>query len=1213
MTEPTITEIGWILIGLGVLGYGLWRLHRRSVDDAVTRAIADSEGRFRLITETIDDVFWMSDSRIEHGYYISPAYETVWGRSRDSFYQNPKSFLDAIHPDDRTQVINALDAQRQGLAFQNEYRIIRPDGTVRWIHDRGFPVNGANDRYVGLAQDVTGRHAAARSAQELADRLQAAIQGADIGVWEWNIPDGSLHWEPTMYRLYGLQRDTPISYEAWLQSLVPEEREVQKSIWNRCAIEGGNYATEFRIRRPDGEIRTLHAFAFVQHDESGVARRAVGVNIDISPYKRMEAELNGHRRTLEQQVAKRTADLAAKSARLAETEQRFRYALEASNDGIWDWNLKTGAVFYSPAYAAMLGYTVDELKPRVDTWIKGLHPAERDQVVTESQRLLIDPGYYELLFRMRAKNGTYRWILSRGKTVERDAYHQPIRAVGTHLDLTERRAIERHLMETKQRLTLALEAAHAGVWDSVIATGELTLSEDALAIHGLPKNSKVTAERILAMIDPVDRPPIEAAMRRTLATGLSFQATYCIETPSGERRWINSCGVLDRDQDLPRIVGLVLDITDRKRLEEKLRESETRFRSIVNSTPDAVFLKDPKGRYLLVNQAVEDFVGKAAEDILGRDDSDLFEADEASIVMEQDQEIIRNGERRTDEEHVTTADGVPRTFLSTKGPIWDAEGQLSGLFGIARDITASKRAEDALRESELKYRTLFDNMAGQVHFWQLVRDAAGHITTWRLIDINPAGLRSWGKTRSETVGRTADEIFPDSTSLFMPIVSKLFAEHAPCTWETDFPQLGQYLRMTSVPFGECFISTGDDITAIKEKARELERAKEAAEASANAKSAFLANMSHEIRTPLNAITGMAYLIRRSGLSAEQAARMDKLEAASHHLLNVINDILDLSKIEAGMLSIGEAPISIQEIVDSVVTILAPKAEEKNLVLDSVVAVMPSRLLGDKTRLQQALLNYGNNAIKFTDQGRIGLRVSVLQEDEASALLVFQVSDTGVGIKPEAIGRLFNTFEQADNSNTRKYGGTGLGLAITKRLAQAMGGEAGLESQLGIGSSFWFTARLKRGAAVVFRPERCSTTEPETVLKRNYSGVRILLAEDDPINREVALSLLQELPFVVDWAEDGLQAVDLASRNRYDLILMDLQMPQLGGVEATKRIRCLPDHARTPILAMTANAFKEDEEQCLLAGMNGFLAKPVPPEELYARLLHVLKQRFERGK
>ncbi len=386
-----------------------------------------------------------------------------------------------------------------------------------------------------------------------------------------------------------------------------------------------------------------------------------------------------------------------------------------------------------------------------------------------------------------------------------------------------------------------------------------------------------------------------------------------------------------------------------------------------------------------------------------------------------------------------------------------------------------------------------------------------------------------------------------------------------------------------------------DISERKAVERALIATKEAAEAANVAKSAFLANMSHEIRTPLNAISGMAHLIRRAGLPPEQLARLDKIDAAGQHLLDIVSTILELSKIEAGKLSLDEGELNLGGIIDRVVAMLAERAQAKGLQLLVETGALPAPLRGDATRLQQALLNYVANAVKFTEHGTIIIRALPEQVDGDALVVRFEVEDTGIGIAPEVAGRLFSAFEQADNSTTRRYGGTGLGLAITRKLAQLMGGDAGVSSAPGVGSTFWFTARLgllaESGASL---PAVARSGDAEAQLRRYFAGCRILLVEDEPVNREVTTGVLRNIGMQVDSAEDGVQAVAMVASQRYELILMDMQMPNMDGLEATRRIRAMPGLAGLPIVAMTANAFAEDPGN--LPGRpawNDFLAQAEP--------------------
>lgn len=348
---------------------------------------------------------------------------------------------------------------------------------------------------------------------------------------------------------------------------------------------------------------------------------------------------------------------------------------------------------------------------------------------------------------------------------------------------------------------------------------------------------------------------------------------------------------------------------------------------------------------------------------------------------------------------------------------------------------------------------------------------------------------------------------------------------------------------------------------------------------------------------MNAIVGLAHLLKRDDVTPRQADRLDKMMGSAEHLLAIINDVLDISKIESGKLVLESAPFRVVDVVERLVGLNIDKAITKGLSFRTQVGGLPPVLVGDRTRLSQALLNYVSNAIKFTESGTIVLRASVVEEDECGLLARFEVQDSGVGIAADILPRLFRPFEQADNSTTRKYGGTGLGLVITQRLAELMGGQAGVESMPGEGSTFWLTARFGKPSAI--DPGDGAVVEPASDVLMPSGGVaRLLLVEDEPLNREVALELIEGIAGVtVDVAENGEAALALVQKASYDLVLTDLQMPGMDGFEVTRRIRALPGYAQIPIVAMTANAFAEDRARCLAAGMSDHLAKPVDPERL----------------
>ena len=387
---------------------------------------------------------------------------------------------------------------------------------------------------------------------------------------------------------------------------------------------------------------------------------------------------------------------------------------------------------------------------------------------------------------------------------------------------------------------------------------------------------------------------------------------------------------------------------------------------------------------------------------------------------------------------------------------------------------------------------------------------------------------------------------------------------------------------------------------------DLAQARDAAEAASRAKSAFLANMSHELRTPMNGVLGMIDLAKRRMADAKGLDQLDKAKHSANRLLGVLNDILDFSKIDAQRMVLDSVPLQISGVVKSLTGTLGDTATEKGLQLSTDIPVdlqhLPLR--GDPLRLGQILLNLVGNAIKFTPQGSVVLRACQVGDTPEAVRVRFEVIDTGIGIEAEAMTRLFQSFEQADNSMTRKFGGTGLGLAISKQLVKLMGGDIGVHSTPGQGSTFWFVVPLERWA-----PEVAALPAPTTTahtaqqrLQTGYAGTRVLLAEDEPISQVVGRALLEDARLVVDLAEDGLQALALARQNTYALILMDMQMPHMNGVEAARAIRADSLNRDTPILAATANAFDEDRRVCLAAGMNDHIAKPVDPVRLYETLL-----------
>ena len=1020
--------------------------------------------------------------------------------------------------------------------------------------------------------------------------LRLAEHMSGVGHWRYDLADGGVSWSDEVYRIHGVTRET---FDPTLDGVLgfyhgDDQAKVRQHF--ELAVETGvGFRFKLRIRQLDSSLRDVSCKAECTRNGQGKVVAIVGVLQDVTEQKNAIAEIR-------------------------RGQERLRLLTDNVADVIAQIGLNGSSNYISPSINRLLGYTPEEMSSRVVSD----YVYRPDRPMLGSVLADMVGGADERVIQHRAshKDGKIVWVESRFQLVRSEA-GEPLEIVVVIRDITQRKVMEAENVaardaahELARRAEVAEAIAGLGHWRLEVRGLVMTWSPQMYALYGIDPETHLTLTNLVRFTHPEDSVVVAARLKQQLQTGASdVNSLSRIIRADGETRYLSgsSKAELDEHGQVCAIIGTVVDVTEQKRAEAALAASEANFRSLAEHSSDILvrFGRDGLIRYIspacrMLGIEPEQAVGQSIITLVAPDHQAQSQAlvEELFKGLEVDPNVRRLHRLIDQTGRELWLEGSPKA-------IRDETGQVVEVVTVLRDVTSTHRAEEALANSEYRYRRLADTAPDMICETTL----DGTITY-----ISPACRAITGYSAEELTGQSSFALMheEDRAQMLAMCQTVLVSDGAIAPWSIEFRSRHKdgyeiYLEAKPTPIVNPeaqritgFIDVIRDISERKALEAELRQAQVDAEAATAVKAEFLANMSHELRTPLTSIIGFTGLaVEQPELSPLTRGFVERVANASRALLSTVNDVLDFSKLEAGQVSIAPAPVAVVQLLSSTLELFTPQAGVKDLELSLKLSDLEPDLaaLVDADRVRQVLLNLVGNAVKFTPTG--GVTLSARYDGTLGSLMV-EVSDTGPGIAHEKVDSLFKRFSQIDGSLTRAHGGTGLGLAICKGLVEAMGGEIGVNSELGQGSRFWF----RIPAPVAQAPQVASV---EAVQGRSeQSGLRVLVADDHPANRELAGLFLAGIGAEITEACDGQEAVDTCAAASFDIILMDLRMPGLDGIGALQAIRAAGGpNCKIPILAFTADASEDLLSYLNGFGFNGVVAKPLSPGALIQAVTQAL--------
>jgi len=1134
------------------------------------RDLSAAETRFRLLTEAAPIMAWIED---EHGtcQWFNDQWSSFVGR--EMRLDRGEGWLDHVHPEDREHTRRlSRDACAARAPFEARYRLRRHDGVYRHVLDRGVPrwdESGSFLGYVGAVTDVSQIEDQQREIAEMRNYLVDAIESIDGGVVILDAEDRIV----LCNRRYQDMFDLPDSMVEAGTSYRLQLLEFYRAHPEFCGGRAPEQVLVDRLRKHRSDTVWEKRFGerwIEVRERATPSGGLVSLRMDVTAARRTEAALR-------------------------ERQEFLELAVRATNDGLWDWQFESGELYFSPRFHELLGHAPGTLPTRLADWIEYLHEEDRPEIVKIVRRAArVDQGATQVEYRCRVADGSYRWFCARGMAVH-DETGRVRRLVGSISDIHERKTKELELVQARRLLQDAIDSVDGGLvmFD---ADDRLVLANRGYRrIYGFEDDEAQPGMRLLDITrryyshhpEHLNGLTLEQMMTKRRAHHRGTQGAWEMQLGA---RWFQ---VNDRTLDDGSVISLRTDITPLKEATAALDERRELLEIVVHASNDGLWDWHVKTGVLYTSPRLKELLGYRDEEI----DSDwarwhsMIHAEDVEAFDAAIAHIAVGGLEFEVEYRMRTKSGEWRWYRTRAMAILDEDGATRRVAGSTSDINEQRlREQESARARQLLDEAIEAMDAGIVRFDAEDRLVFCNVRYRELYGMPPELslpgtrfrdiLHDYFTRNPARCGRLAVD----------DMVDYRLTQHRRATsaWEQKLGD--RWLLVSDRPTADDgVVSLRTDITSFKRIEADLSLAKSRAEAASVSKSQFLANVSHELRTPLNGVIGMLQMLDDPAVPAPFTDYVELALRSGRALLELINDLLDGAKIEAGRLQLDHVPFEPAEVIADALAAVDTAARAKGLVLlVEHTDLCARRVLGDPKRLRQILTNLLGNAVKFTHAGSVRLCVSCAADDRVQ----FEVADTGIGIPPAMQAKIFEPFTQAEESTSRRFGGTGLGLSICHSLVRLMGGELCVDSVPGEGSRFRFDLPLPEFTAL-------AAVETPPVARDGLApgAARVLVVDDVAVNLQVIAALLRRLGAQVTTADGGREALALVASTRYDLVFMDCQMPEMDGYETTQALRARFGSRCPPIVAMTANAGEADRRRAADAGMCDYLTKPVELDAL----------------